>query len=275
MSLPNRICQSRPVRGEEAFVYGFKARAKQHHCLGYATFSVEVEELARLRKAYSRAIAPITNLPLYVKATALALARHPEANAILFRGWFGGRRIVRFERVDVNLPFTRMLNGRPLTFIGTIRNAAAKSLADIQHEISRLTRGDTAETPALARVAWFKDKPLWLARLIHWRMAGSPEFYVRNVGTCGLTLGDENAHEWVFPIAPTSVVFGLGGVVREPVVRGDEIAVARVLKASLMVDNYVVPGLLGGKLIQEFKELLETGSFVREELAAVETAGVR
>ena len=73
-----------------------------------------------------------------------------------------------------------------------------------------------------------------------------PSFYVRNVGTCGLTLVDGGDwFEHFFPIAPTSVVFGVGAARAEPVVRGDAVVVGRVLKCTLMADNYVIPGLLG------------------------------
>ena len=104
----------RPLRGHEAFVYGFKRRAQTHHCLGYGTFSVDVSGLQDIRKAYCRAVAPITNVAVYVKAVALAMARHPEANAILFKRWYGFR-IVRFDRVDVNVPITRTNRLQPIS----------------------------------------------------------------------------------------------------------------------------------------------------------------
>ena len=48
MRVPNRILHRQDVHGELAYVYGLKARAQQHHCLGYGTFSVDLEELGRL-----------------------------------------------------------------------------------------------------------------------------------------------------------------------------------------------------------------------------------
>ena len=92
--------------------------------------------------------------------------------------------------------------------------------------------------------------------------------YIKNVGTCGVTLLEAEAgFERLFPIAPTSVVFGIGGLVREPVVRGDAIVIGRLLKCTLMVDNFVVSGLTGIKLVHDFKHSLESGSFLKEELA--------
>lgn len=264
---PNRILGDETVRGAAAYIYAFKARARDHHCLGYGTFSVDLGPLEALRKEYSRRVRPLTYLPLYLKATALAVQRHPEANSILFRKPFG-RRIVRFERVDVNLPITRRLGGRWVTFIGAVRDAPNKTLAQIQDEIAHFQRCPPDESFHIRRMLQFARMPLWLAQCVHARMTWDPEFYVRNVGTCGLTLADGDAQEHGFPIAPTSAVFGIGGSRREPVVRGDEIGIARVLKASLMVDNFVVSGLTGAALIADFKDLLETGAFVRTELDA-------
>jgi pyruvate/2-oxoglutarate dehydrogenase complex dihydrolipoamide acyltransferase (E2) component len=266
MNSPSAIASVRPLRGEEAFVYGLKERAKRQHCLAYATFSIEMDRIEALRKQYSRVVTPITNVTLAVKATALAVERNSEVNAILFRSLVGPR-LVQFREVDVNLPVTRLIGSRALTFVGTVRGAPGKSLAAIQHELTQYQRCPPEDSASIRRVLWFDGKPLWLARLVHFWMGRSPRFYIRNVGTCGLTLGAGH-HEHSFPIAPTSAVFGLGGTAREPVVRGDEIAIARVLKCSLMIDNYVVPGLVAERLIHDFKTLLETGSFVEEELRA-------
>jgi pyruvate/2-oxoglutarate dehydrogenase complex dihydrolipoamide acyltransferase (E2) component len=274
MDLPNRICHSEAVRGERAYVYGLKARAQRHHCLGYGTFAVDLEALESLRKEYSRRVRPITYLPIYVKATALAVQRNPEANAVLFRKLFG-YRIVRFEQVDVNLPITRQVGDRHITFIGTVRNAAAKSLACIQDEIRDYQRGPPEKSFAIRRFLRLARMPFWLTRLVHWRLTRSPAFYIRNVGTCGLTLVEGGDwYEHLFPVAPTSVVFGIGATRREPVVRGDAVAVGRVLKCVLMADNYVIPGLLGARLARDFKELLESGAFITEELRGAEAVRV-
>jgi len=265
MEAANRICDEQPVRGEHAYIYCLKARAQRHHCLGYGTFSVDLDSLERYRKEYCRTIRPITHVPLYIKATALALQRNPEANAILFKRLFG-LRIVRFESVDVNLPITRMIGDRMMTFIGTIRNAATKTLATIQDELATYQRCLPDESFAIRRIQRFSRMPLWQARFAHWRMIRSPEFYLRNAGTCGITFAEGDRGEYMFPIAPTSVCFGIGAARAEPVARGDTIKVGRVLKCSLMVDNYVLSGLTGARLVRDFKDLLESGSFVMDEL---------
>lgn len=265
MEATNRVCWSQPLRGEPAYIYCLKARAKRHHCLGYGTFSVDIDSVERYRKEYSRRVRPITYVPIYVKATALAIQRNPEANTILFKRLFG-LRTVQFENIDVNLPVTRLMVGRPVTFIGTVRDAAAKSLADIQEELIRYQKGSPNDSFAMRRFQSLARMPLWKLRLIHWGMTRSTRFLIRNVGTCGVTFVEGDSGEHMFPIAPMSAVFGIGGACSEPVVRGDVIGVARVLKCTLMVDNYVISGLTGAKLAKDFKDLLESGSFVTGEL---------
>ena len=49
---PNHICRQSPLRGECAYVYGLKGAAQRHHCLGYGTFSVVLEETELLRKEH-------------------------------------------------------------------------------------------------------------------------------------------------------------------------------------------------------------------------------
>lgn len=265
---PNRIRSTEPIRGQSAYLYAFKDRARKHHCPAHGTFSVELTELEALRKEYSRRVRPVTYVPLYLKAVGLAVARNPEANAILFKNPFG-LRVVRFEQVDVNLPIVRSVQGTPTTFIGTVRNAPNKSIADIQAELTAYQRCPPEESYAIRRNRQFTRMPLWLARLVHAYMTWSPRFYVGSVGTCGLTLVEGDWFEYGFSTAPTTALFALGGAQREAVVRDDEVVIARRLKCTLMVDNFVVSGPTGAQLVRDFKELLETGSFIREELAAL------
>jgi pyruvate/2-oxoglutarate dehydrogenase complex dihydrolipoamide acyltransferase (E2) component len=275
----NLIVESNVIRGVQAYVYAFKARAQRHHCLGYGTWTVDFATVERLRREYSRTVSPITYVPIYVKATAMALARNPEANAILFKTWYGSRRIVRFARVDVNLPIIRTVDGELMTFIGTIRDAASKTLQEIQAELTEYHRCDPEASFSIRRLRRFAGKPLWFARLIHWLLTMSPRFYVDSVGTCGLTFAPQpsrDAHgsvegdwyDWFFPTGPTTVAFCIGGVKKEPAVDGDAIVVRRVMRVTGMMDNFVLSGFTAAQLASDFRNILENGEFAAAELMA-------
>jgi hypothetical protein len=260
-----RIEKARRLVGVEAYIWAFKQRAQVHHCIGYGTFRVEVDRMSELRKRYAREVTPITLLPIIVKATALAIERNPEANAILFKNMIG-YRIVSFDRADVNVPVTRTLDGRPFTFLVTVRGAAYKQLDVIQEEISNAQRCPAEDLPQLLRMKRFAHLPLWLARLFHTAMTRSPVLYLKNAGTCGLTMMDAPWCDNFFPIGPTSAVFAISGVRPEPVVRDGQIVVRRMMNVCLGVDNFVVTGPVGAKLSRDFKTLLESASFIADEL---------
>lgn len=250
----------------EAYLWAFKRRARFHHCISYCTFRAEVDRLAALRKRYSREVAPITLLPVLAKATALTLERNPAANAILFKRLFG-YRIVAFDQADVNLPVTRMVGGEPFTFLLTVRGAARKSVAEIQQEITQVMRSPLDALPQARRIRRFAAAPLWLARLFHARMTRDAAFYVRNAGTCALTTLEAAGCEDYFPVGPASVVFGIGRVGPEAVVRGGAVVARRMMKFSLAIDNYVITGPVAAKLARDFTQIVESGAFLEDELA--------
>jgi pyruvate/2-oxoglutarate dehydrogenase complex dihydrolipoamide acyltransferase (E2) component len=188
---------------------------------------------------------------------AMAVARNPGANTVLFKKMFWGYRAVKFKNVDVNLPITRKVDDRLVTFIGTIRMADKKSLIDIQAELTHLQHCPESESEAIARIRKFSKMPLWLSLLVHWWMTKSAKFYIKQVGSCGMTLM-QGKGERFFPIGPTSAIVGFGVPAKAPAVDDSgEVVAIRTLKCVVMVDNYVVSGLVGAKLVQDLIDLME------------------
>src|SRR5262249_8325205 len=262
---PRGSARLKPYRSErmtsiETYMYGLKARAHRHHCLAYGTFPVDLTRLTRLRRVYSRQIRPVTLLPFFIKAVALAVRRTPDVNRILFRRFPFGRCIVRFDDVDVNVPITRVVDGETTTFIGTIRGADCLSVAAIQDTLAHLQRGSPAKSPDIQKIRRLRRAPSFVASLFHWLMSRSPRFYLKNAGTCSLTTLDGMRGDYFLAIGPTTSLFSVGGIGDEPIVRNGAVVVRRVLKAALAVDNYVVTGLQGVALARTFQELLESGS---------------
>ena len=267
MTLDNSIAQSMPVSGMLAYVHGLKQRAKRHHCIGYGVFGANVETMARLRREYSRRIRPITTLPILVKATALAVAGIPLANSVLFKHWIG-YRIVRFTHVDVNVPITRLVNGEPLTFLVIVRKANERTLAEIQAQLEHALKGPPEEVAELVRITKVSRLPRLGWWLYHWLMTRSPAFYVRNGGTCALTVMNESWGDQFFPIGPTTCVFSVGGTRAEPVVEDEQIRTRRVVHICMAADNYVLSGPQASAVAHAFQTLVEDPGFIRAELNA-------
>jgi pyruvate/2-oxoglutarate dehydrogenase complex dihydrolipoamide acyltransferase (E2) component len=247
-------------------MYGLKARAHLHHCLGNGMFPVELTKLQIMRKRYSKQVKPVTLMPFFIKAVALSVRAIPDVNRILFRRFPFGRRIVRFEVVDVNIPITRNISGERVTFIGTIRGADELTIAEIQHELAHMQRGTPEDSLYIEKVQKLKRAPAFIASLYHWLMTRSPRFYLKNAGTCGITTLEGMPGGHFFPIGPTTSVFGIGGIGDQVVARDGVPVVRRMLNVALALDNYVVSGPDGLMLAHTFRELLESCSFVEDEL---------
>ena len=251
----------------ETYMYGLKKRAQEHHCIVHGTFPVDLTAIAALRKRYSRAVRPVTLLPFFIKAVALSVRSTPNANRILFRRFPFGRRIARFSAIDVNVPITRMVDGELMTFIGTLRNVDGMTIGQIQDALEQMQRGDPAASPYIEKLRKLKRAPPFVALLFHWLMTRSPAFYLKNAGTCSLTTLDGMRGEQMFALGPSTSVFGIGGIGDEPVVRDGQVVVRRMLRASIALDNYVLSGGDGLALARAFQTLLESASFVHDELA--------
>jgi pyruvate/2-oxoglutarate dehydrogenase complex dihydrolipoamide acyltransferase (E2) component len=267
LAADNSIAQSTPVTGLAAYAHGLKQRAQRHHCVGYGVFRANVETLARLRREYSRRVRPITSLPILVKATALAVAQVPQANSILFKRWFG-HRVVRFTDVDVNVPITRSVDGVPVTFLVIVRRANEKTLAEIQEQLRHALESPPDQVAELVRITKAARFPRIGWRLYHWLMTRSPGFYVKNGGTCALTVINESWGDHFFPIGPTTCVFSVGGPRPEAVVEDHQVVTRRMVHVCLGADNYVLSGIQAAAVARAFQTLLEQPRFIQAELDA-------
>lgn len=257
---------SKPLNSIETYMYGLKSRAHLHHCHGNAAFPVDLTELTAMRKRYSSEVRPVTLTPFYIKAVALAVRANPAARRILFQRFPFRRRIVRFEAVDVNIPVTREIDGETLTFIGIVRGADKLTIAEIQDELLRMHREPPESCPYIQKIRKLKKASPLAISLYHWLIGRSPDFYIKNAGTCGLIPMDAMSGSHFFPIGPTTAMFGIGGTGDQVVALDGAPAIRKMLQASLALDNYVVSGPEGLALSMSFQDLLETCSFVKNEL---------
>jgi pyruvate/2-oxoglutarate dehydrogenase complex dihydrolipoamide acyltransferase (E2) component len=267
LTTDNPIAQSTPLTGIGAYVHGLKRRAQRHHCVGYGIFRANVEELGRLRRAYSQRVRPITTLPILVKATALAVAQVPQANSVLFKRWFG-HRVVRFTDVDVNVPITRLVRDEAVTFLVIVRKANEKTLAEIQDQLEHALKSPPEQVAEIGRITKASRLPRLGWWVYHWLMTRSPAFYVKNGGTCGLTVMNESWGDQFFPIGPTTCVFSVGGTRAEAVVRDEQVVVQRMAHVCLGADNYVLSGPQAATLARAFQNLLEVPRFIQAEMDA-------
>lgn len=189
---------------------------------------IDVSKLDDFRRKYKELLKEedvnLTYLPFIVKATIVALKTFPEFNASLDEE--NNELILKhFYHIGIATDTERGL------MVPVVRNADRKSIVELAKEITNL--GTRA-----------KENKVDLSEL-----KGS-SFSITNYGSIGGYYG--------IPIInyPESAILGLGRVVKKPIVRDDEIVIAKVLPVSLSYDHRTIDGASGARFLNLLRDLL-------------------
>lgn len=160
---------------------------------------------------------------MVVKASAMALKKHPKVNS----QWFDDRTRINYH-VNIGVavavedglvvPVTRFTDQKSMTQIG----AEIKDMA---------TRARSKKlTPA--------------------EMEGST-FTVSNLGMFGISEFTSIINQ------PNSAILSVGAIIQKPVVRNGEIVVGNTMKVTLACDHRTVDGATGSAFLQTLKQFIE------------------
>jgi pyruvate dehydrogenase E2 component (dihydrolipoamide acetyltransferase) len=188
---------------------------------------VDMEEARRLRgrwKAEGGEGAAISYNDLIVKASALALAEHPDLNAAV-----DGDELVVFDRVNAGIAVD---TPRGLV-VPVVQSADRTSLLAISREARRLAekaRGDGLDPEDF----------------------GTGTFTVSNLGSFGIRAGTPVVNP------PEAMLVFVGAVEDRPVVRNGAIEVRPVMTLSIAYDHRVADGAAAARVTARVRELLES-----------------
>lgn len=189
---------------------------------------IDVSNLYEFRTRYKDILKEdnvnITYLPFIIKAITLALKEMPEFNSSLDEE---KQELIlkHFYHIGIATDTNRGL------MVPVLRDADKKSVVEIAKEIEDLS-------------SRAKDNKMEISEL-----RGST-FTLTNFGSIGGLFG--------IPIInyPESAILGVGRIVKKPIVRDDEIVIARVLPLSLSYDHRVIDGASGVRFISILSKLL-------------------
>lgn len=201
----------------------------------YVTIDCELDALLKLRSELNAAAPMIKKeaglVPSYklsvndlvIKATALALKAHPDANV----SWLDSG-MVEHKHVDVGVAVS-ISNG---LITPIVRHAEEKSLSTISNEMKDLAR----------RARERKLKP-------DEYQGGTTS--VSNMGMFGV----KGFSAIINP--PQSTIFAIGAGEERAVVKNGALAIANVMSVTISADHRAVDGALAAELARTFKMLIE------------------
>ena len=191
----------------------------------FLTADVDMARATELRQQFNELElgARISFNDIVIKATALALARHPECNA-----WWGGDHVRRHNRVHIGVAVA--IDDGLITPV--VRDAHARPIAEISNEVKELA--------ALARAK----------RLTPDQYTGST-FSISNLGMFGI----EQFTGVINP--PEAGILAVGAVEDRPVAADGQVVVRRRMRMTMSCDHRVIDGAQGARFLATLRDTLE------------------
>ena len=191
----------------------------------FLTADVDMARATELRQQFNELElgARISFNDIVIKATALALARHPECNA-----WWGGDHVRRHNRVHIGVAVA--IDDGLITPV--VRDAHARPIAEISNEVKELA--------ALARAK----------RLTPDQYTGST-FSISNLGMFGI----EQFTGVINP--PEAGILAVGAVEDRPVAADGQVVVRRRMRMTMSCDHRVIDGAQGARFLATLRDVLE------------------
>jgi len=191
------------------------------------TIDLEIDRLlearGRINKMLEKDGVKVSVNDIILKACAVALKRVPEANAS-----YSPEGIALHHHADIAMAVA--VEGGLITPI--VRKCETKGLAQIAQETK-----DLAER---ARTRKLKPEEF---------QGGT--FSVSNLGMFGIKSFGSIINE------PQGAILSVGAGTRQPVARGDQLAIATVMSVTMTCDHRVVDGATGARWLEAFKALIE------------------
>jgi pyruvate dehydrogenase E2 component (dihydrolipoamide acetyltransferase) len=192
----------------------------------YLTVEIEMDNTLALRKQVNAAISEeekISVNDIIVKAAAMALVKHPFANAS-----YQDKTIRFYQQADIGVAVA--IEDGLITPV--IRGANLKGFVEISAEIKDLA--------AKARSKKLQPEEYTGAT-----------FSISNLGMFGIK-------EFTAIInPPEGGILAVGGASPVPVVRDGEIVIRNIMNVTMSCDHRVIDGATGAKFLQTFKQMLE------------------
>lgn len=213
---------------------------------------IDMSSAVRLRRT---AVRKPSYTALVVRAVALALRRHPEANRLIMPGLLG-RRLVQLEDVDIAVAVERDGPGQDqAASVAIVRGADGKDPAQITDEMAMLARPDEPNWRALRRIA--TTLPGWLAVPAISLPGMTPGMWTRYRGGSMLISSpakygvDCMVGHWLWP---HGVSFGL--VKERPWVADGQLVVRPTMHLTLSFNRCIIAGGPAARLMATISALL-------------------
>ncbi len=239
----------------------FALGLRKHHISALLECDVTLarEKLEQLKAAGTH----ITFNAWLLHVIGKTIAEHREAAAYLY----SKRRLILFRDVNISVLVEKEVDGHKVPIPLVIEKAHEKSALEISGEIQ-----NAKSQPLSSKDIVLNKKPGFFERLYYylpgalrraiWRwMLRRPRFIYGKMGNAVFTsIGMMGRIDgWFIQRSVHPVSFGIGSVIKKPVVVEDEIAVREMLKMTILIDHDVMDGAPMARFVKRLVACIEAG----------------
>jgi pyruvate dehydrogenase E2 component (dihydrolipoamide acetyltransferase) len=224
---PAPFAETTPLSAMRQAIAKVTVRSKTQIPHFYVTASIDMTEAMKVRGQVNAALESegvrVSVNDFVLKATALALQKHPK-----FNSFFEGDRLVNHARINIGVAIALEAG----LIVPAVLGCESKSLKEIAR--ASRTLGEKARA----------------GKLTQEELTGAT-FSTSNLGMF------EVDQFVAIIVPPQSGILAVGRVTRTPVVRGDQIIVADIMKATISMDHRVADGAEAAVFLVDVKKALE------------------
>ena len=242
---------------------GLEIGSRKHWIHGLIEVDV-TKPRQRLREIKEETNEPLsfTGFIIYCCAKAVDENKHMHA----YRDW--RNRLILFDEVDISLPVERSAEGQNEVLQITIRAANRKSVREIHQEIQQAQSKGLDETPWGRNLRWYVAVPPFIRRSLFRVVNRAPHLIKKLNGTVMVTSVGMfgSGAGWGIPLPGYTLCITVGGIVSRPSVVNGQIENREHLCLTVTFDHDIIDGAPAARFIQRFKELVESGNGLFEEM---------
>ncbi len=198
-----------------------------------------------------------------IKVIGSVLQKHPEAAAY----FYNKKRLIIFDEINVSMIVEKKIGDSKVPIPLVIERANEKTAKEITQEIENAKNQQLKPDDIVLKKQsttyqrLYYHLPGFLRRLFWKLLLKNPKSAYRTMGNAAVTsigmIGKINGwfiHKSVHPIS-----FGVGSILKKPVVIDNEIKIREILNMTILVDHDVIDGAPMVRFLDDLTNYLETG----------------
>lgn len=232
---------------------------KKHHVT--ALLELDVTESRKKIRVLRRGGAKLSFNAWLIKLISDSLAKQPEIAA--FR--INKRKMIRFVDINISMLVEKELGEEKVPIPMVIEKCNEKTAEEITAEIEKAKNQVMTENDVVLRKKattgerLYYKLPGFLRRQVWYYMLNHPRFAFKKMGNVVVTsLGmTGKINGWFIHRSIHPVSFGIGSVIKKPVVIKDEIKIREILNMTILMDHDVIDGAPMVRFVGELRRRME------------------